>query len=128
MVVVVVSALKIQCAWKDFNFSFIYEITIDVGCVANKTRVPTTKVKVIVEVQTLSFLYYINIDGGGRVRSKTSVCIWITIDVWCVANKTGVFTTKVKVTLGIQIYKVVVVSAQKLQYAWKDFNFLLHLK
>jgi hypothetical protein len=32
------AALKLQHAWKDFIFSFIiYEITIDVWCVANKT-------------------------------------------------------------------------------------------
>jgi hypothetical protein len=48
---------------------------MDVWCVANKTRVSTTKVKVTVEVQTLSFLCNINIDGGGRVRPETSVCI-----------------------------------------------------
>jgi hypothetical protein len=33
-----VSALKRHYAWKDFNFSFIYEITIDVWYVKNKTR------------------------------------------------------------------------------------------
>jgi hypothetical protein len=39
--------------------SFIYEITIDVWCVANKTLVSTTKVKVTVGVQTLScFMLY----------------------------------------------------------------------
>jgi hypothetical protein len=70
-----VSALKLQYAWKDCNLSFTYEITIDVWFVANKTQVSTTKVKVTAGVQTLSFLYYINIDGGGSLRSKTSVCM-----------------------------------------------------
>jgi hypothetical protein len=53
--VVVATALKLQYAWKDFNFSFIYEITINVWCIGNKTRVRTTKVNVSVGVQTLSF-------------------------------------------------------------------------
>jgi hypothetical protein len=60
---------------KGFTVSFIYKITIYVWCVANKIRVPTTKVKVTVGVQTLSFLCYVNIEGCGRVRSETSVCL-----------------------------------------------------
>jgi hypothetical protein len=52
-----VFALKLQYAWKDCNFSFIYEITIYVWYVAKMTRVSTTKVKVTVKVQTLPFLY-----------------------------------------------------------------------
>jgi hypothetical protein len=43
--------------------------------VANKTRVSATKVRVNVEVQTLSFYILYNINGGSRVRSETSVCM-----------------------------------------------------
>jgi hypothetical protein len=76
----------------------------------NKTRVSTTKVKVTVGVQTLSFLCYINIEGGEYVGSETSVCMKgfnffftyeLIIDVWCVANKTQISTTKVKVTVEV---------------------------
>jgi putative effector of murein hydrolase LrgA (UPF0299 family) len=57
------------------------------------------------------FLCYINIEGGGHVCSETSVCmeglllffhILIAIDILCVANKTQVSTTMVKVTVGVQ--------------------------
>jgi hypothetical protein len=53
-----VPAMKLQYAWMDCNFSFTYEVTIDVWCVANKTLVYATKVKVTVRVQTNLMLIY----------------------------------------------------------------------
>jgi hypothetical protein len=68
-----VSALKLQYAWKDCNFSLTYEMTIDVWCVANKTRVSTLRLWLLCVFKLCHFLCYINIEGGGHV---VRVSLW----------------------------------------------------
>jgi hypothetical protein len=68
-------ALKLKYAWKGYKFSFMYDITIDVWCVVNKTRVPTTKLRSLWGFKLCHFLCFIDIEGGGRVRSEISVCV-----------------------------------------------------
>jgi hypothetical protein len=67
-------ALKLVYAFKDCNFSFTYEITVDVRFVAKKTHVSTTKVKVAVGGSNFFyFLCYKYMEGGGCVHSETSL-------------------------------------------------------
>jgi hypothetical protein len=68
-----VSALKLQYAWKDFNFSFKYEIIIDVWCVANKTGFYDLGQGYCGGSNFVSFDVNIHISRDGRVCSETYV-------------------------------------------------------
>jgi hypothetical protein len=82
---------------------------------------------------------FIHIDSGGRVHSDTSVCMKgfyfliiilyeITTDVWCVANKTLVSTTKVKVTVEVQTLSFFILYKYRWWWPCPLWNFSMHEK
>jgi hypothetical protein len=68
-----VSALKLQYARKDLNFSFIYEITIDIWCVTNKTGFYDLGQGHCGGSKFVDFDVYIHISRDGLVCSETNM-------------------------------------------------------